>query len=689
MAAQRQDSGKTFTNHITRKTLLAAAITNILFGTSAFAAEKPARQTEVVTVIGEKVERTIYETSSSVSVYDEDTIESTPGATELDDLLQLTPNLVDVGQGNSLPSIRGIDSSGPSVGGLASFAGTAPRLNLSIDGRSLTYSEVAFGPRSLWDIEQVEVHLGPQSYVQGRNASAGAIVIKSNDPVHAFETRVKSGFGNQDYSQNALMVNAPIVQDQVAFRLSFDQQKRQSEVPVVSYEPAGDSGEIENTTARAKVLIEPEKIPGFSSVIAVDFSDTRSPQSENEIGPYYPKERPVYETQSTNGFWTVDWQLNDTLTFENRLIVTEFEYERITYASVRRDDFTTKGDEFSIEPLLRYDSNDSNLTALFGARYFSSKQDDKYLTLNGEYPMSGETQTASAFAEATYHLTPQFDITLAGRFEKETKTRDADVQPLFTIDYDQDISVFLPKLDVAYRPQSDQTIGFKVGKGYNNGGAGMSFNALARAPMKPYSFDKEYVWNYELYTRHSLADGTIALTSNWFYNDYDGMQVQQSLTDGYVLVQNLDDAQTYGAEVGIDWMATYDLELTAAIGLLKTDYTQSVSEGGASKELPRAPAFSANLGALYTIAEGFEASANANYVSSYYADLSNTESLEIDARWLVNAQLSYVFTNGRANLFANNVFDDNSVTNIQDIHSIDQPLRQTPRAIGASLELYF
>lgn len=690
MASRRQNEVQINAGSPAMKTILAVSISSILFNTQALAKDTSVKQTEVVTVIGEKVERTIFETSSSVRVYDESTLESTPNATQLDDLLQLTPNMVDVGQGNSLPSIRGVDGSGPSVGGIASFAGTAPRLNLSIDGRSLTYSEIAFGPRSLWDIEQVEVHLGPQSYVQGRNSSAGAIVIKSNDPIHEFETRVKSGYGEHGYSQNSIVVNTPIVQDQLAFRLSVDQQKRLTALPLASYEPAGDSRRVETTVARAKLLIEPDKFQGLSSVLAVDFSDTRSPQSENDIGMNYAKERAVYETKSTNGIWNVEWQLNDAFTFENRLIVTEFEYERITQPGENHADFTTEGNELSVEPLVRYHTEQSNLSGLFGLRYFSSDQDDEFLSSGRGFPMGGETKTASAFGEATYRITPMFDVTFAGRFEQENKTRQADLKPRFTIDSDEDVSVFLPKLEVAYRPELNQTIGFKAGKGYNNGGAGVSFNTSnGRAPMKAYEFDEEYVWNYEFYTRHGLADGTVTLTSNWFYNDYDGMQIQQSQADGYVLVQNLDDAKTYGAEVAVDWMATADLELMAAVGLLKTDYTQTVAEGGENKELPRAPAFSASLSALYHFSDGFEASANANYTGAYYSDLSNDESLRIDPKWIVNTQISYVFKNGRANLFAQNLFNDNSVTDIGDKRYINEPLRQTPRTVGASLELFF
>ncbi|KGY14044.1 ligand-gated channel protein [Vibrio tubiashii] len=673
-----------------RKTILAYTLSAILMSPLALAQETETSNPtslEVVTVIGEKIERSLYDTASSVQVYDQEKIDSTPGATEISDLLKLTPNIVDAGLGNSLPSVRGIDGSGPSIGGLASFAGTSTRLNLSIDGRSLTYSEMAFGPRSLWDVQQAEVHLGPQSYIQGRNASAGAIVIKSIDPSHEFETRVKGGVGEQNYSQTAAMINVPIIQDQLAFRLSVDQQKRKSHLDLESFSPAGDSRKIETTNARAKVLFEPAAIEGFKTVLSFDYMDTRAPQMENVIGWAYEAKRPVYETGSTNGIWDVDWQLSEQWTFQNKLIISNFEYERITDPTGYQADFVSDGDELHIEPLMRYHSADDRLTALFGARYFKLSQDDTFTSVQGTSPMNGETETHSAFAEATYSVTPQVAITLAARFEKEQKKRKVAIH---NVDYDQTISVFLPKFDVAYTPASNQTIGFNVAKGYNNGGAGLSFNSFDRfAPYLSYGYNEEFVWNYELYTRHGILDNTVELTSNIFFNQYDDMQVTQTRSDGYVVVQNLDSAYTYGAELGARWLPNYYLELFTNIGLLKTQYTQSAYEGGQDKELPRAPALSANFGALYNVTEDFEVSANAIYTGKYFSDLANSPEQKIDPYWTANAQVSYLFEHGRANLFATNLFDSNEATMVTFARAPDQPLTQAPRMIGASLELYF
>ncbi|MEZ8928690.1 MULTISPECIES: TonB-dependent receptor [unclassified Vibrio] len=631
-----------------------------------------------VTVYGEKIERSIYDTGSSVHVYDEDRIASTPGASEVDDLLQLTPNIVDSGQGNNLPSIRGVDGSGPSIGGLAAFGGSVPRLNLSIDGRSLSYSEVAFGPRSLWDMQQAEIYLGPQSYVQGRNASAGAIVLKSNDPTYDFESKVKAAIGQQDYSQTAAVISAPILEDQLAFRLSVDQQKRSSYADLTAYEPVGDPNRIEMTTARGKFLLEPAGLPGFKTTLTIAHMDTVGPQSESQQTKI---NRAVYETQSTSGIWDVSYDISDTLVFENNLIYTERTYDRITDPAGRKQDFKSKGNEFQIEPLVRFDSLSEDLSGLFGLRYFKSEDDDVFEQTGSSIPMEGKNRAMSAFAEVTYLVMPSIEVVAAGRFERESKKRY--VAPgRFGLDYDETSNVFLPKLEVAYKPESDQTVGIRAAKGFNSGGGGVGFNNKTWA-FSSYTYEDEYVWNYEFFTRHSLLDNELELTTNVFYNDYDNFQVLETSSKGDVKVDNVDEAYTYGAELGSRWLTTSNLELLASLGLLKTSYKDHANS---SKELARAPSLTASFGALYMFAENFELSGNANYTGDYFSDVENSANQSIDAYWVANAQVAYVFTNGRMSLFATNLFDSEKETfNFGG----DDITKQAPRQIGGSVELYF
>lgn len=162
--------------------------------------ERSYQDEQELVVTGEKTERSIFDTGSSVEVFDSRRIDSLPGAETVSDLMRMTANTVDVGIGNDLPTVRGVHGSGPSTGAGAFLSGTRPRLGLSLDGRALTYNEQAYGPQSLWDLDRVEVFRGPQSYIQGRNAIAGAIVMTTKDPSFEWESAIKGGFGNQHAS---------------------------------------------------------------------------------------------------------------------------------------------------------------------------------------------------------------------------------------------------------------------------------------------------------------------------------------------------------------------------------------------------------------------------------------------------------------------------------------------------------
>lgn len=157
----------------------------------------------------------------------------------------------------------------------------------------------------------------------------------------------------------------------------------------------------------------------------------------------------------------------------------------------------------------------------------------------------------------------------------------------------------------------------------------------------------------------------------------------ETSSQGDVKVDNVDGAYTYGAELGSRWLTTSNLELLASLGLLKTSYKDHAND---SKELARAPSLTASFGALYMFAENFELSGNANYTGEYFSDVENSANQSIDAYWVANAQVAYVFTNGRMSLFATNLFDSQKETfNFGG----DDITKQAPRQIGGSVELYF
>mgnify|MGYP004711069031 CR=1 FL=1 len=286
--------------------------------------EKETAVDNTMIVTGEKTNRSIYDTGSSVKVYDKDAIDSLPHAVEIRDIMQMIPNITDVGPGNDLPTIRGLDGSGPATGATAFFTGSRPRINMSVDGRSLSYNEMAFGSQSLWDVDRTEIFLGPQSYVQGRNAIAGAVVMTTRDPSFEWESAVKGGIGNQHASQTAAMVSGPLIEDELAFRVSLDRQRRQSTVDLIDYDPyPGKVKQVETNTARMKLLYNPSSLRELSTKLTVNHFDSIAPQNEalspetNTVARY-DRRRPVFQNQYNSTIWDISWDQPEQLRLSNK-----------------------------------------------------------------------------------------------------------------------------------------------------------------------------------------------------------------------------------------------------------------------------------------------------------------------------------------------------------------------------------
>lgn len=646
--------------------------------------KKKEQQDQTLIVTGEKSDRTIFDTGSSVEVFDQKRIESMANATKVSDLLRMTANVVDTGTGNDLPTVRGIDGSGPSTGAGAFLSGTRPRLGLSVDGRSLTYNEQAYSSPSLWDMDRVEVFLGPQSYIQGRNAIAGAIVMTSKNPTFDTESAFKGGFGNYNSSQLAAMFNVPIVDEQLALRVSAERQKRRSDVDMPSYQPVGDPREVQTTTARAKLLYNPENWRDFTSLFTFNHADNGSPQNESNdplVDPSsarYDYRRPVFKSNTNSGIWNVAWEPTQTLKVENNIGYTGFNVNRYTgynlpYAHI-------KGHELQVEPSVHFGDRDTVVRGLAGLRYFDASQDE-YVYLFGGSTFEDKTKTASAYGELTYSLTPTIDLTGSSRLEREHRTRNGGSGSV-RLDFDDTYNVFLPKVDLAWKPTDVQTYGARIARGYNAGGAGITL----AAPYTNYSYGAEYVWNYELYSRHQIGD--VLLTSNLFYNDYKDMQLPYYLSSSSSVIRNADKVVTYGAEFGANWTPSLDWNLFGKIGLLDTKIKEFGGSGVEGHQLARAPHFTANGGAKYQFLQSWEVSADVSFSDGYFSAYDNDARGKVGSYWTANAQLAYTFTRGRATLFAKNLFDSDRYVMISS-NNINTAIQQRAALYGVALELDF
>ena len=676
--------------------LISLCILNI-YSLSAYA-ENNTITLDEITVVGEKFERNQSTTGSSTSVVTTDQLKREANLLSATQLLKRDVNISDTGLGNDLPTVRGVDGSGPAVGAVAFFAGSRPRLNMQIDGRTSSYNELAFGTKSLWDMKQVEIYRGAQSYAQGRNAIAGAVVMTSNDPTQEWEGAAKLNMGNHRLAQTAALISGPVVKDELAFRLSVDHQQRETAVDLPHYDPVGNPRWFKATNTRAKLLWTPSALPDLYSRLTFNHLNARAPQSETELQPNSPRytpERPVFQTRSASTIWDIGYQLSDRWKWENKLVYTHFIHDRKTTSPFntalppnrRGVPARVDGNEFQIEPIIKYESE--KYRGLFGLFYFNAKQDESVTMLNGRIArtpittnFNDKTKTKAAFGEITFTPDIPFELTLSARYEQEHHQRKGK-SAMFSINRDKKYYVFLPKADIAWKINDNQRLGFKVGKGYNPGGAGVTFGV----PYTSYEYDAEYVWNYELYHRWTSADKRLRINSNLFYNDYKDMQLPFTLGPNSIVIRNADKVVTYGAEINTEWQATEKLALNAGIGMLKTDIKRYPNSGIEGNKLARAPSFSGKVGANYRLLDHLEIGTNYSYNSSYYSTADNLANGKVGHYDQLDVYLAYDFKHARITLYADNVL--NSRKDILLVPRSGDITRQPERQIGLSTELRF
>ncbi|MFT4047765.1 MAG: TonB-dependent receptor [Solimonas sp.] len=636
------------------------------------------------------------DTATSAVVLDEKDIEKR-GLQSSNDVLANTPNVVYLGTGNAAPSIRGVDSSGASKGTDAFIAGSRPRINTQLDGRPLSYYEIVGADTGLWDIEQVEVLRGAQSTLQGRNAIAGTIAMKTADPKFAYEGAARVGGGDYDQHRASGMLTGPIGDGGLAFRLSADYWRRESaNKGYEAFPSVEDPGAFEYLNLRGKMLFEPASIPGWRALVTLNHSDYQGPQAEGVLRPFGERQAstaqmPTFEPKSSSAIVDTSYDISDALRFEGTATGTRIHFDR--RAPAGGGVAYVDGPEYTVEPRLRF-GGDGRLSGVAGLYLFAGDHDEmlNYLAVQN---YDDHVRTAAVFGEATVPLGGSpFDLVAGARYEQEKHERlgggVASSGYAFTVALDKTYKAFLPKLVLAWHVDHDDTLGFTISRGYNGGGAGAS---IYTSYATNYEYDPEYVWTYELYSRHELLDGRLRVTANAYYSDYKDYQLTYDLTptnttDYAYVVDNAGKVETWGAEAGATWLVVRGLDAFLNLGTQKTDISKYPDSGYQGHELPNAAKLTGAAGVDWTH-DGWEAGLNARYAGSYYSDVANLPRGRVGRYWIANAQLGYRYQATRLYGSVRNLFDSDKPLSVSSgsTASSDIAYLPQPRTYWVGLEL--
>ncbi|KHG34396.1 TonB-dependent receptor [Sulfurospirillum sp. MES] len=642
-------------------------------------------QLNEVTVSGEKIERSLQETTTAVSVFQTDQVD-TAGAHSVYDVASHVPNMIN--NPSDIPVIRGVNGAGAAIGGFSMLSGSRPRISTSVDGISEAWNGQRYLDIGSWDIEQVEVLRGPQSTTQGRNSIGGAVVVTTKDPSFEPEGAVRIGYENQDdKALVAAMISGPVIDDVLALRLSAEGVYGHNFINYQNYANYWDPSDVKQGNVRAKALWLPQDVDGL--IVKVSASHRASEGGHmNEIMPNSAISDYAFRLSSSNLVRYND-STNDTFSTDVEYAINN-DLKLYVLAGYNSTETKTKQaptamnldiDEKSetLETRSVHDPKDGLLTSMAGLYFYHRAQD---MLVTDQIKMNGDDDiTALAFyTEESLHVNDKFDIIFGGRVEREEQERDVTYMSK-PMNADVAETMFLPKVGVNYKLTPEHNVGFTVRKGYSPGGGALTWDTY-----EYYEYDKEEVWTYEATTRSLLLDKTLTLNTNLFYNEYKGYQGIAGSGYGQRFI-NIPEGESYGFEAETIYRITSDLELQGGFGLLRTKITEADANNYAKKgnEFNHAPHFTGSLGFKQHFMSGFFVGGDLNYVSEYYTNVTNTEAYKAGDYTLVNFNVGYETKAYTIRTYLKNAFDEDVLYNYRGtFRQVGQP-----RTFGVTFDYRF
>jgi iron complex outermembrane receptor protein len=661
----------------------------------------PVKGSEAAIVItGERVKRAVAETPSSVVVITAEDLDKIAGSSRVEDVLAGIPN-VRLGSGSEGPTIRGQDGNGPLRDLPAFLSGNRPRVTLQVDGRPLTYNELAYGVTNLWDLERVEIYRSPQTTTQGRNAIAGAVFAYTRAPTFEWEARARTIVGTYDTRQISATVSGPLIADTVAMRLSGDLRTSRPASRITAPGTAINYNRDRYEVIRLKLLGTPAALPGLQLSAAVTHNRSAAPQLEGVRAPFSERRDP----EATYGFFDVrvdsavleaTWDLAHG--WSGRLTATGGD------ALIRRTAppgfgvTRVTGRDAGTEGVLTWRPGPS-LSLLAGANVSQAKLEqriDLRAAQLGQGEFHDRQSSLGLFGQGEWQPAPRLTLTAGVRYQRDDQDRTGTLGIGMglpqVLDFHQQFARLLPKFGASWELLDGVRFGTLVQRAYNPGG--VSLDARRRLVQ---TFAAETLWDYELFIRAAPPGAPFTASVNAFY--YDQANLQRTLQrqiftpGGVVTVAEIGNAlagYNYGAELEGTLRATPRLKLSAGFGLLRTKLTRTLSPTDPllGKEFQLSPHLTVLLAAEWQPTDTLQLSLRARHHSGYFSDDLNDPARRVAGAEVVDAGANWTRGPVTLSAYLRNALDSFYLT-YQSGPGSRLATAGDPREFGLSADLRF
>ena len=691
-----------------------------------------------ITVRGEIRDRPLADSPTSAVVVTGEELERTGGDEDIYDLINRTPGITSNGEDEGFV-IRGIDNRGTNTAG-------GQTINVQIDGVSLpNFASVGYGPYSTWDLEQVEILRGPQSTQQGRNALAGAVILRSADPVFVPEYKARGELGSDDLRRGSVALNQPLGEN-FALRLSID--ALESDGFVNNPTRGGASDPASSRTYRAKLRWAPTD--SFDAVLSYTRAETFGGGDGDFIEEaLFPDERVNFSNRENREGADHDifglrlsYDLTNALTLNSETSYLNRQGERLVDFDGTAEDapFVETNSAFfrDFQPDVGVFEQDVFLDFAVGrfegtAGIFYTQIDDERRSrdtfdFTGALPpipgldpiqtsdadFQQDTENLAVYGEVDIgadELIDGLSFTLGGRYERETVDVDSTstfdpggFPPAVVAAFPQladssfegsdTFSAFLPKVGVNYDfDDGDQRVSLTYQRGYRAGGV------RATPAGERDDFEAEFSDTLELAYRGAFLEDRLAFRANAFYSRIEDQQVNipgRDGTPGDFLVENAGKSRLYGAEFSLEAAVTEDLFVTGGLALVETEFRDFVSNDVdfSGNRFAGTRPITASLSVDYVLFDNWFLNVTGIYNDSAFGDAANTSDDESDDWFIANAQLAFEHEIGlTAGAYVNNLFDKNYIVSrdggIGSAGLAEPALAGAPRQIGFFLQYQF
>ncbi|NLR40107.1 TonB-dependent receptor [Novosphingobium sp. ERW19] len=221
-----------------------------------------ARDSGEIVVTARRRQETAQDVPLAISVVGGEHIDNT-GAFNVGRLQQLTPTLQFYSSNprNTAVNIRGLGA----PFGLTND-GIEQGVGIYID--DVYNARVASATFDFLDVKQIEVLRGPQGTLYGKNTTAGAINITTNQPTFDFEGKAEVSIGNLNFVQAKAAVSGPVT-DTLAARLAVSSTNRRGTIYNVTSKQWIQGQD--NLGLRGQLLFKPTE--ALSITLAGDYSE--------------------------------------------------------------------------------------------------------------------------------------------------------------------------------------------------------------------------------------------------------------------------------------------------------------------------------------------------------------------------------------------------------------------------------